>query len=173
MVAVLALGVAALAGAADAQKASPPARKPAPSAVPPAPVVAPKAVVKRPSLPPRPPAKAEKIPPRHAVRPPDKKPVAQIALPARKPAAPTASPKPPVKKAAKQGSPTQEGRCAALNACREDFSNCRFANQEKGPDGWEIHKEACAKKYQACVDKAFPEGGMTFTRWFLPFDACK
>lgn len=68
---------------------------------------------------------------------------------------------------------TREQQCAALTICRDAFAKCRFANQEKGPDGWEIHKKKCGDAYNECIRERFGEGQMLFTRWFLPFNPCK
>jgi hypothetical protein len=59
-------------------------------------------------------------------------------------------------------------QCKALNKCRHAFTRCYYRVKGNPKKDWERDDDECVIPYRKCIDKAFPDGGMWFTRWFNP-----
>ena len=70
-------------------------------------------------------------------------------------------------------SPAEQSRarnCKALNKCRWYYAHCEnkvYGSMKPGAKR-DAAKDACVNTYRSCIKKAFPNGGFTFERWFMP-----
>lgn len=65
---------------------------------------------------------------------------------------------------------TRAQQCKALNRCRWYFAGCekKFLGNTTPGAKRDAAREACVDTYRACIKKGFPNGGLFFTRWFVP-----